>query len=121
MVARGWPLAKASKYNARRTKSADGIEHSSGKEAKRWGDLLLLERAGEIRNLRRQVVIPLVGQYDIIRTRTGRQMRFTVDFAYEDKRLDWMTVYEDTKGYATRDYEVRVAVVRAMGFAIKET
>lgn len=109
------------KYNARRTKTPDGVEHDSAKEAKRWVELQMLERGGEIRNLKRQVVIPLIGQKDIIRTRTGRQMRFTVDFAYEDSRQEWATVYEDSKGFATRDYEVRVAIARAMGFAIRET
>ena len=111
----------ANKYSAKRTTTPDGITHASGKEARRWGELLLLERAGEIRKLRRQVAIKLVGQHGPINTSTGRQMRLTVDFAYEDKRLDWLTVYEESKGMRTRDYDVRVAVARAMGIAVKET
>lgn len=108
------------KFNATPT-VVDGIRFDSLKEARRWGELRLLERAGDIRNLRRQVAIPLIGRDAPILTRTGRPMRLTVDFAYEDKRLGWATVYEDAKGVPTRDYEVRRAVVAAMGIEVKET
>lgn len=99
----------------------DGIRFDSTKEARRWGELRLMERAGEIRNLRRQVPIPLEGRDGPIKTRTGRQMRLTVDFTYEDRRLGWATVYEDAKGHPTRDYEVRRAVAAAMGVEVRET
>jgi len=111
----------ASKYNAKVTTTPDGIKHPSAKEARRWGELILLEKAGEIRNLRRQVVIALMGQLEPIKTRTGRQMKLTVDFAYEDKRLNWAHVFEESKGMRTRDYDVRLAIAQAMGIAIKET
>lgn len=81
-------------------------------------DLQLLQRAGEISDLKRQVKVELHGQLGPLLTRTGRKMKLTFDFAYrEDGRL----IYEDTKGYPTRDYEVRVAVVKAMGLEVKET
>ncbi|MDZ7906546.1 MAG: hypothetical protein U5N55_12805 [Cypionkella sp.] len=48
-------------------------------------------------------------------------MRLKVDFAYEDRMLNWATVFEDSKGYATRDYEVRKGVAEAMGYRILET
>ena len=110
----------ANKFNAIST-TVDGIKFPSLKEARRWGELRLLERAGEIRNLRRQVKIPLIGQAAPLKTRTGRAMKMTVDFAYEDSRLGWAEVLEDSKGMPTRDYEVRRAVVQAMGLEIKET
>lgn len=99
----------------------DGIRFDSLREARRWGELRLLERAGEIRNLRRQVAILLMGQAAPLKTRTGRQMRLTVDFVYEDARIGWATVYEDSKGVPTRDYEVRRAVAAAMGIEVIET
>ena len=109
-----------SKFNAIAT-TVDGIRFPSIKEARRWSELRLLERAGEIRNLRRQVKIPLMGEKQPLKTRTGRQMKMTVDFAYEDRRLGWAEVFEDSKGMPTRDYEVRKAVVEAMGMEIKES
>lgn len=101
--------------------TVDGIRFPSMKEARRYGELVLMERAGEIRNLRRQVAIPLEGKAAPLKTRTGRQMRLTVDFVYEDRRLGWATVYEDSKGKPTRDYEVRRAVAQAMGIEVLET
>lgn len=108
------------KYNAIPT-TVDGIRFDSLREARRWGELRLMEKAGEIRNLRRQVVVPLEGRDAPLKTRTGRQMKLTIDFAYEDKRLGWAEVYEDSKGKPTRDYEVRRAVAQAMGVEVIET
>ena len=99
----------------------DGIRFPSIKEATRWRELTLLQRGGEIRNLRRQVAIKLVGRDGPILTRTGRAMKLTIDFAYEDKRLGWAEVYEESKGMRTRDYDVRLAVAQAMGIKVKET
>lgn len=81
-------------------------------------ELQLLERAGEISDLRRQVKVELIGQYRPIYTRTGRKMKITFDFSYIE---DGVQYFEDTKGMPTRDYEVRVAVARAMGLEIRET
>ncbi len=99
----------------------DGIRFPSVREARRWSELRLLEMSGEIRNLKRQVKIDLQGRDGPLKTRTGRQMRLTVDFVYEDKRLGWAVVYEDAKGKPTRDYEVRRAVAQAMGIEVVET
>lgn len=109
-----------SKYRAKPT-AVDGVPFPSKKEAARWGQLQLLERAGEIRNLKRQVVIKLSAGAIPILSRSGRQMRLTVDFSYEDKRLGWALVYEEAKGKRTRDYDVRLAVVQAMGYTVTET
>ena len=105
------------KYGAKKTVVGD-IKFDSKKEANRWIELQLLERAGEISGLQRQVKIDLMGQHGPLLTRTGRKMRFTIDFAYTEKGA---VIHEDVKGYATRDYEVRVAVARAMGLEVKET
>lgn len=48
-------------------------------------------------------------------------MKITVDFAYEDRRLGWVEVFEDSKGMPTRDYEVRKSVAEAMGIKILES
>lgn len=105
------------KYGARKTLVGE-VKFDSKKEAGRWIELQFLERAGEISDLSRQVKVELLGQNGPLLTRTGRKMKLTFDFAYrEDGRL----IYEDAKGYPTRDYEVRVAVVRAMGLEVRET
>jgi hypothetical protein len=104
------------KYGAKKTQVGE-IKFDSKKEATRWMELQLLERGGEIGELRRQVKVELIGQYRPLFTRTGRKMKLTFDFAYID---DGVQVYEDAKGYPTRDYEVRVAVARAMGLEVRE-
>jgi hypothetical protein len=108
------------KFGAIRTE-VDGIKFDSLREARRWAELRLMERAGEIRNLRRQVAIALIGRDGPLRTRTGRPMKLTVDFVYEDRLSGWAVVHEDSKGAVTRDYEVRRAVAAAMGIEVIET
>ncbi len=97
----------------------DGIRFDSKREAHRWQELRLLERAGEISGLQRQVVVPLIGRDAPLKTKTGRAMRLTVDFAYLNRA--GVQVYEDAKGVRTRDFDVRVAVAEAMGLEIKLT
>lgn len=104
------------KYGAKKTQVGE-VKFDSKKEATRWMELQLLERGGEISDLRRQVKVELIGQYRPLFTRTGRKMKLTFDFAYIE---DGVQYYEDAKGYPTRDYEVRVAVARAMGLEVRE-
>lgn len=110
---------KRNKYGAKKT-VRDGITFASSHEADHYSRLKLLERAGEIKDLERQVPIMLEGRDGPLRTRTGQHMRLTVDFRYKDKALGWATVWADSKGAITRDYEVRKAVAEAMGYTIVE-
>lgn len=105
------------KFGAKKTQVGE-INFDSKKEANRWMELQLLERGGEISNLRRQVRIPLMGQHRPLYTRTGRKMVLTVDFAYIE---DGNEVLEDSKGAWTRDFEVRYAVAIAMGMNLRIT
>ncbi len=109
---------RRNKFSAKRT-VLDGIPFDSKREAKRWAELCLLEKAGEIADLRRQVPLELEGRDGPLMTRTGRRMRLTVDFAYTDLRTG-RTIYEDAKGVPTRDYEVRRAVAAAQGIEVVE-
>jgi len=109
---------RRNKFSAKRTVLA-GIPFDSKREAKRWAELCLLERAGEIADLCRQVPLELEGRDGPLLTRTGRRMRLTVDFSYTDLRTG-LTVYEDAKGVPTRDYEVRRAVAAAQGIEVIE-
>jgi hypothetical protein len=105
------------KYGAKKTQVGE-VTFDSKKEAQRFMELQLLERAGEISNLRRQVKIDLMGQHRPLYTRTGRKMRYTADFAYVE---DGVEVIEECKGHWTRDFEVRYAVAIAMGLNLRVT
>ena len=106
------------KFGAKPTE-VNGIRFDSKHEAKRYGELLVLEREGKIRDLEVQVPIKLQGRDGPLKTRTGRPMRLTLDFSYVDTETG-LTVYEDAKGKPTRDYEVRKAVAEAMGIEVTE-
>lgn len=83
--------------------TVEGIKFPSKGEARRYCELKLLERAGAIKDLKRQVVYHLAGQ------RGAKVGRYTVDFTYrENNRL----IAEDFKGYAARDMPMRIALFR---------
>ncbi len=105
-----------SKYGANKT-VIDGIEFDSKKEAKRWTELKLLERAGVIRDLDRQVkfvLIPAQREADTIGARGAirkgkiieRECAYVADFVYTDVETG-ETVVEDTKGFKTKDYIIK--------------
>ena len=79
------------KYNARRT-VVDGISFASAKEARRYGELKLLERAGQISELKLQV------RYKLVQTVT-----YVADFEYFDTKKK-TRVTEDVKGMRTAVY-----------------
>ena len=82
----------------------DGIIFQSKKEAQRWAELKLLERAGQIINLERQRKFELIPA--IKGSRGGLKQRavsYIADFEYfERKGNDWVRVVEDVKSSATK-------------------
>ncbi len=93
-----------------------GIEFDSQLEANRYGELVLMQRAGEISELRRQVeyeLIPSQREPDTVGPRGGikkgkvieRAVCYIADFVYKDKQGN--TVVEDTKGVITPDYTIK--------------
>lgn len=119
-----------SKYHNRKVRTSDGIVHDSKKEAIRWVELKLMERAGEITELERQKEFLLVPpQYEEITTGKGakklkkklveRSVVYRADFVYHDKNGD--IVVEDVKGVRTRDYILkRKLMLYVCGVRIKE-
>ena len=93
-------LFKESKYHNRKV-TVDGITFDSVKEASRWQELRLLEKAGEIVGLNRQQKIELIPK-----TKLYRAVSYVCDFVYFDKRTG-KTVYEDTKGMKTDVYKLK--------------
>ncbi len=95
----------------------DGQRFDSRAEARRYGQLRMLEKAGEISDLQRQKMYELIpGHYEYIPTgkifsrgaRKGQKeykrvtvelpVKYIADFVYKDK--DGNTVVEDVKGYS---------------------
>lgn len=101
-----------SKYNAMKT-WVDGIRFDSRKEAERWNQLVMLERAGVIMGLRRQVPYVLIDK-----SVHGRAIRYIADFAYMQ---DGQEVVEDVKGVRTPIYKLkRRMMAERYGIIIRE-
>lgn len=98
-------LKMVHKYHNIKTMTSDGIEHDSQAEAKRWIQLKLLERAGEIKDLQRQVKYVLIPSQKEGKKTVERECSYIADFVYTDKQGN--TVVEDTKGFKTKDYIIK--------------
>lgn len=115
------PAIRRHKYGAVRTE-VDGIVFASKREARRYQELKLMERAGEIRRLLLQ---PRYGLYiqpflakAIDRVKVGD---YVGDFQYEDKQLGWQKVIEDVKGVKTPLYRLKKKIVQALyGITVRE-
>lgn len=107
---------KPSKYRNKRV-TAHGHTFDSKREARRYGELLLLQAAGEISKLERQVKIPLYGRDGPILTPTGRQMHYVADFRYVDADSG-LTVIEDAKGMETDVFKIKRAILAAQGVEV---
>ena len=99
-------MAKYSKYHSIKSITSDGIEHLSQAEAKRWIQLKLLERAGEIKDLQRQVKYVLIPSQKEGKKTIERECAYIADFVYTDLRTGQVVV-EDTKGFKTKDYTIK--------------
>lgn len=99
--------------------TVDGVTFDSRKEYLRWCELCLLEKAGQIADLQRQVKYELIPaqyeEYERYSEKTGKRLKnglrcvekecsYIADFVY---RQDGQTVVEDTKGYKTEAYIIK--------------
>lgn len=88
--------------------------YASQKEAKRAGELRLLQRAGKISNLREQVRIELVP-----RVENETPVYWVADFVYIEAGDE---VWEDVKGVRTQAYIIKRKLARwRYGKRIRET
>lgn len=105
---------KKTKYNNVRAE-VDGEKFDSKKEAARYGQLLLLEKKGEISNLKRQVTYRLEVNNQLI-------CKYVADFVYN---IGSSVVVEDTKSIVTRKlrvYLIKKALMKAIyNIEIKES
>jgi hypothetical protein len=102
-----------SKYGARKTPCNQGHTHDSKREAKRCDELHLLQRAGEIFNLRTQHQFYFVISGEPVKHPNGRRAGFKVDFFYTVTNT-LADIAEDSKGFTVRDYPLRAAIFRAL-------
>ena len=97
------------KYNAVKT-TINGITFDSKRESIRYQELLLLQRAGQIRDLALQVPFAIVVN--------GKKIcKYIADFQYVDVATG-KTVVEDSKGVRTQTYVLKRKLVEAI-YAIK--
>lgn len=123
-------MISRNKYHNRKY-SADGEVFDSKREYQRWQELKLLEKAGEIAELRRQVpfeLLPNQREPDKIGPRGGRKpgriierkALYIADFVYKDRT--GREVVEDCKGMRTKDYILkRKLLLFRFGIRIMET
>ena len=115
------------KYRNKKVKF-NGIIFDSKKEALRYKELCLLEKAGEITDLKRQVVFELLPVqkefYKDVKTGKEKQrvieraVKYIADFVY---LKNGQLVVEDTKGLKTKDYILkRKMLLYFKGIKIKE-
>jgi len=82
---------KRPKYGNRKVTVGD-ITFDSAKEAKRWGELQFMVKAGEIRNLERQVRFPII-------VNGVKVCTYVADYVYDEMAG---RVVEDVKSEFTR-------------------
>ena len=101
------------KYNNTKIR-VGGRLFDSKAEAARWQELQMLERAGEITELERQV------EYELVPKQKGeRAVKYIADFRYIDH--DGKTVVEDTKGVKTPVWIIkRKLMLRVHGIRVRE-
>ena len=92
--------ASGNKYHAKKVQGCliDGTPHTfdSVKEADRYAELAMMQRAGKIGDLQVQVPFELVPKQKKSDGKTERAVFYIADFVYKQ---DGETVVEDVKGY----------------------
>lgn len=92
----------------------DGLKFASKREAKRYGELKLLERLGQIQGLcadKSQLRYPL-------KVNGTEICKYEADFRYREKE---QTILEDAKGFKTPVYRLKRKLMRAIyGIEIQE-
>ena len=119
---------KNNKYSNTKV-TVDGETFDSKKEYRRYCELKLLERAGEIQDLKRQQKFIVINpQYEWVVDAKGKQKQkcverecsYVADFVYRDAHTGELIV-EDTKGVKTKEYIIkRKLMLSVYNIKIKE-
>ena len=102
-----------SKYRAKKT-VVDGITFASKKEAKRYQELKLLQKAGKIKELELQPKFPMI-------INCAKICTYIADFRYYDNDIKDFIV-EDVKGIRLPVYKIKKKLLLALypGIIFKE-
>lgn len=103
----------------------NGITFDSQKEARRYDELMLLLKAGEIKDLKLQ---PEFTIQEAFKTQSGeavRAVKYRADFLYSravknGTETRWERVVEDVKGFRTKEYEIKRKLLLGMGIEVTE-
>lgn len=100
-------LSKVPKYR-NKPHTINGDKYDSIKEANRHAELKLMEKAGEIERLDRQIPFLLIPAQVRIDGQKEREVHYFADFVYYDNKLQRLVV-EDVKSRATKtkDYVLK--------------
>ena len=91
------------KYHNVKT-TLNGIKFDSIKERNYYIKLKMLEKTGQISDLRLQVPYILIETFKL-ENKTFRQMKYVADFVYKDITGKYHVV--DAKGFRTKEYELK--------------
>lgn len=104
------------KYGNKKTERF-GIVFDSKREAERYCALVMLERAGQITDLQRQVAFVLAPPVKLA-GRTKPALRYVADFVYTERGN---RVVEDAKGVRTEAYRIKRHLLMSVhGIEIRE-
>ena len=92
-----------SKYHAKKVEFG-GMVFDSQKEFTRWRELCLLEKAGVITDLKRQVPFELIPAQRRNGKTVERAVKYVADFVY---MMNGEEIVEDTKGVKTKEYIIK--------------
>ena len=105
------------KYGNRKI-TVGGETFDSHKEYNRYRELVLLQRAGQVSDLKRQVKFELIPSQRVDGKVVERACHYVADFVY---REGGKIVVEDTKGFRTKDYIIkRKLLLYVHGIQIRE-
>lgn len=124
-----------SKYHAKKTErvlpSGKRIVFDSQKEAERFDQLMLWQKAGGIRKLKLQPEITLQEAFMTTEGERVQAIKYRADFSYEIREainvvggesqiVGWVQVIEDAKGMRTPQYLMKRKMALEKGIVIAE-
>jgi len=92
-----------SKYGNKKTIN-NGLIFDSGRESRRWSQLVLMEKMGIISGLERQITFELIPKQRLKNGKCERACKYILDFRYIK---DGVTIFEDSKGKRTPEYVIK--------------
>lgn len=111
---------RGNKYNNTPTEVAN-IRFDSKKEANRYNELMAMQKASQIKNLKLQHTFTLQEQFKTTEGELIKSIKYVADFTYTD--ADGNFVIEDVKSAATKEnkvYKLKKKLMAEKGYKIRE-